>query len=68
MFKFRWCNRYSLTDFNLITILPQKCGMGVREKIETTFSGSYIASDVIVVNTKISIRTKCRIILGEDIA
>ena len=42
--------------------------MGVREKIETTFSGSYIASDVIVVNTKISIRTKCRIILGEDIA
>jgi len=42
-------NRYSLTNLNLITILPQKCGMRTSEKIETTCSGSYLATNAIVV-------------------
>jgi hypothetical protein len=44
-------NRYSLTNLNLIVILPQKCGMPTSEKIETTISGSYVATNAIgVVN------------------
>ena len=52
-------NRYSLTNLNLITILPQKCGMRTSEKIETTSSGSYVATNTIVVVNKNLVNEPC---------
>jgi hypothetical protein len=52
-------NRYSLTNLNLITILPQKCGMRTSEKIETTISGSYAPTNAIVVVNKNLVYEPC---------
>ena len=52
-------NRYSLTNLNLITILPQKYGMRTSEKIETTISGSFAPTNAIVVVNKNLVYEPC---------